>query len=112
MKLSTRDQDQASVFHIKGDLTGDHCERLRAEAEQAFRRGVRDLVLDLQETGFIDSHGLESLLWLQDRGAESLGQVRLAAPSDDVRTILRVTRLASRVEAHDSVDDALKSLRI
>ena len=112
MKLTHDDRDQVSVFSISGNLTADHVDGFREEAESCIRQSVRDFVIDVTAMPFIDSKGLEVLLWLQDRCADQLGQVRLAGTGQDVETILVATRLASRFDRHESVDAALKSLRI
>ncbi|MFW6059163.1 MAG: STAS domain-containing protein [Phycisphaeraceae bacterium] len=112
MKLACEDYDDISVMSIKGELVADEIERFRKTVQQRFEQSrVRDFVLDCNEMDFIDSQGLESLLWLQDQCADRLGQIRLAGCHDNIRTIFRMTRLAPRFDCHDDVDAALKSLR-
>ena len=71
---------------------------------------MRDFVLDLESLDFIDSRGLETLLWLQDKCNEMLGQVRLAGCPDHIYKVLEVTRLNTRFECHPDVDTAVTSL--
>jgi len=111
MKLETRNQGLAAVISIRGELTADHVDTLhRLTAAQLQAGEARDFVIDLAETPFIDSRGLETLLALQETCAEQLGQVRLASPDPSVQEILRITRLAGRLTSSDSVDAALASL--
>lgn len=111
MKLTHEDYDQVSVVAIRGELHAEECDTFREEMNKRLEQDVRDFVLNLAETESIDSQGLEALLWLQDRCAEQLGQVRLAHASPSVREVLRVTRLAGRLDCHDDVDAAITSLR-
>jgi len=112
MKLTFDDHDQMSVANVKGDLTGEYSDLVRKAALQRMEeQQVRDFVLNLEDTEFIDSQGLETLLWLQDTCGEHLGQVRLACVTEAVRTILEMTRLAARFDSHENVEAAMKSLR-
>ena len=112
MKISCEDYDQISVMSIKGELNADEVERFHKTAQERLAgEQVRDFVLDCEQMEFIDSQGIEALLWLQDQCAERLGQVRLACCDENVRTILELTRLAPRFACHDDIDGAVKSLR-
>lgn len=112
MKLMTEDHDQLAIFKIQGELVADASEDLLSAFRERMERQVRDYVFDLAETEFIDSQGLETLLEIQDKATEQLGQIRLAAVADNVNEILRITRLTMRLERHATVDEAIKSMRI
>lgn len=111
MLIKHRDQDELTVLTIQGELTADHTDRLRKVAIERMEAHIRDFVLDLSRTAFIDSKGLETLLWLQEECVDRLGQVRLAALPKNLETILRITRLAGRFETAESVEAAIGSLR-
>ena len=82
MKIAYEDKGPVTVLSIRGDLSLDETDRFQRETLQRMDQQVRDFVLDLESLDFIDSRGLESLLWLQDKCNELLGQVRLGF--DDV----------------------------
>ncbi|MEM6334065.1 MAG: STAS domain-containing protein [Planctomycetota bacterium] len=111
MKLEFEQFDQLAVIQISGDFTADDTDRFQRQALEQIDLNVRDFVLDLSESDYLDSAGLEALLWLQDESAQKLGQVRLASLTEQVATILRITRLDKRFDTHDDVDSAVKSLR-
>jgi anti-anti-sigma factor len=111
MKTTCEDHEQLSVVKFDGDVTVDDIESFRAAAQKRLDQNVRDFVLDLESTQFIDSKGLETVLWLQEAAAELLGQVRLAHVDENVAKVLELTRLASRFECHRDVDEAIRSLR-
>ena len=110
MKLSYEDNGPVTVLSIAGDLAVDDADRFQREALQRFDQDVRDFVLDLESLDYIDSRGLASLLWLQDKCNELLGQVRLAACPDHIYKVLEVTRLSSRFDCHPDVGTAVDSL--
>ena len=110
MKISHEEHDQVSVLTIKGDMIADSVDDFRKVALERMKASTRDFVLDLSRLKLIDSKGLEALVWLQDECAGNLGQVRLAGPDDNTRTILEMTRLVGRFDCHQDVESAIKSL--
>lgn len=110
MKISCQDKGPVTILSISGDLSVDEAARFQRDTLQRLDQNVRDFVLDLESLDFIDSRGLESLLWLQDKCSELLGQVRLAACPDHIQKVLEVTRLNSRFDCHPDVDSAVQSL--
>mgnify|MGYP001801524895 CR=1 FL=1 len=110
MKLSHEDHHELSVLTLKGDLASDETDRFRRAALERIEARIRDFVLDLENLESIDSQGLETLLWLQEQCDERLGQVRLAACQEQMRDVLKMTRLAARFECCDSVESAIRSL--
>ena len=112
MKLVYEDHDDLAVLTVRGELTADHADEFRRAALERMDKSARDFIVDVTELEFVDSRGLEALLWLQDTVAEALGQIRLAGANENVEKILEMTRLNKRFERHVDVHDARKSLRI
>ncbi|MBI1367433.1 MAG: anti-sigma factor antagonist [Planctomycetes bacterium] len=111
MKIAHEDYDQISVIKLNGELTADELDPLRRVVNDRLGSNVRDFVVEMSQLDFVDSRGLETLLWLQDQAGENLGQVRLVNPPENVRKILQMTRLDKCFDTHQDVDSALKSLR-
>lgn len=111
MKLKHENYDRVTVVNVQGDITVDEIEPLRRLLEERLEKDTRDFVLDFSTTEFLDSKALELMLWLQEKADENLGQVRLAGPTDNVRRILRLTRLDHHFDQHEDVEGALKSLK-
>lgn len=112
MKLTHQNDNQLSVLTLKGEFTADDVEQFERNVEDRLAAQARDFVLDLAELEFIDSAGLEALLKLQETCGDLLGQMRLAGACGNVEQILRMTRLTPRFDLRQSVEDAVKSLRI
>ena len=77
MKLSYEDHDTITVLKISGDLTADQVDPFRRSCQDRFEAGIRHVVLNMEHLTFIDSAGLEALLWVIDAAAERGGQLRL-----------------------------------
>jgi hypothetical protein len=67
--------------------------------------------MDFQKCGFIDSEGLEALLWMKRRSEDLFGQIKLANLDENCRKILQITRLDHRFEMHGDLVGALKTMR-
>jgi anti-sigma B factor antagonist len=112
MSLKCEDYNQVCVASIEGDLSADASPLLRQTAEERIdRRQVVDFVVDLEKCPFIDSEGLEALLWIKRRAEDLFGQMKLCGLDDNCKKILEITRLAQRFECHDTLESALKTMR-
>ena len=111
MKISSQDFEHIAVLTLSGEFTADDAEAFRRAADDRIRAGARHIVLDCHHLEFIDSKGLEGCLALQESLGDSGGQLRLIAPDETVATILVLTRLDLALEAHDSIERAVRSLR-
>ncbi len=110
MKISHEQFDQVAILELVGEMTDEELEPFNRLVAQCQAESPCDFVLDISELETIDSKGLEALLKLQEDAGESLRQIRLVAPGENVRTILHVTRLEHAFELQDDVEGALQSL--
>jgi anti-sigma B factor antagonist len=111
MNIRCEDYDHVTVVGLTGEFTTDSADTFKKSIEERLERKVRFFVVDLEQTTFIDSKGLESLLWLQEQCDEHLGQVRLCKPDETCKKILNVTRLDSRFDVFGDVTEAVKTMR-
>ena len=111
MNIRCEDYDHVTVVGIAGEFNSDATETFRKQIDERLQKKVRFFVIDLEQTTFIDSKGLESLLWVQQQCDENLGQVRLCKPDETCRKILQVTRLDGRFDVFADVTEAVKTMR-
>jgi anti-anti-sigma factor len=111
MNIRCEDYDHVTVVGLAGEFTADATDNFKKQIDERLERKVRFFVVDLEQTTFLDSKGLESLLWLQEQCDENLGQVRLCKPDETCRKILNVTRLDARFDIFADVTEAVKTMR-
>jgi len=112
MAIKCDEYNQVCVMAVEGDLANDLCGVMRKNADERIdQRRIVDFVIDLEKAPFIDSQGLETLLWLKERSEAALGQVKLVKLDDNCRKILEITRLDHRFECHKELAAALKTMR-
>jgi anti-anti-sigma factor len=112
MTIRLEQYNDIGVVALDGDLRG-------AQAAGEFRSAVgpplqaaqvRAIVVDFTRARFIDSQGLEALLWSRGRLGDDMGAVRLAGLDANCRKIFEMTRLDERFELHPDVQAALKAM--
>lgn len=79
---------------------------LRKQLHDLVEGGNARLVVDLSTTEFIDSSGLGALISGLKVARQAGGDLRIAAPTRQVVTVLELTNLNRVLRAHDSADGA------
>ena len=99
--------DALVVVALRGEL--DVAEAVRVLAELSVVTAYkRDIIVDLTDLGFIDSSGLAALARVRKRARHAGGDLLLAAPQQQVRRLLTLTRLIDVFSVHASVDEAAR----
>jgi len=112
MPIKCEEYNNVCVVNIGADLSGEVTAELRkAVDERIEQRQLVDFVVDFEKAGFVDSEGLEALLWLKRSCEDLFGQVKLINLDENCRKILEVTRLEHRFECHGDLSAALKTMR-
>lgn len=72
--------------------------------------GRRNLILDCAKLESIDSAGLGMFMLVSANTQKAGGQFRLAAVTDRVAAVLKMTRVYEMLSVHADVDAALRSI--
>lgn len=107
MTLDVGREDDITVIAVDGQLVLDNRARLRSAVGQRMEAGDRKFVVDFDGTTYIDSAGLSLLVSLAKEVGEEGGEMRLAAPGDDLRTLFELTRLDTLFHIADDRRQAL-----
>jgi anti-sigma B factor antagonist len=110
MKLKTQDYNDLTVVELQGELAVDVVDMLKNTMSELVAKKKLGIVLDLSNVSFIDSKGLEHLLWLRDYCRESSCALKLAALNENCTKILEVTRLEKEFDRYGELAQAVKSL--
>ncbi|MFZ5851119.1 MAG: STAS domain-containing protein [Actinomycetota bacterium] len=107
LSLSDYSAGDATVVVVAGEIDLDTAPALRAELLRLLHAGRARLILDFSAVSFLDSSGLGALIGARRRAQLTGTRVELAAPSDRVLEVLRLTALDRVFPVHASVADAL-----
>lgn len=102
-------RDGGTVVVPRGRLTMVSAKSFRETVTtQIARVDGQIVVVDLSQTEFVDSSGLGALVACLKTARQSGGDLRLAAPSEQVTMVLGLTNLDRVLRPRPSVDEALR----
>lgn len=109
MRIKTQDYNGVTVVELQGELDGDFIELLQKTITETVARDRTGIVVDMSAVGFIDSKGLEQLLWSRDYCDENRCEFRLAGLDENCEKILEITRLDGQFDCYAELAEAVKS---
>ncbi len=109
MRIRTQDYNDVTVVELQGELDGDFTELFQNTITEVIVKRKTGIVLDMSGVGFIDSQGLEQLLWSRDYCNENKRELRLAGLDENCVKILEVTRIENEFERYSELAGAVKS---
>ena len=80
---------------------------LKDAISEALKNGPPRVVLDMEGISFVDSTGLGSVIAALKQIRSSQGDLRLAAPNQQVRVVLELTTLDRVFPYYSTVEEAL-----
>ncbi len=110
MKINIVEKYNAAIIELKGDITGGTKD---AEFGESIRKllvdGKKNIVIDLKDTGFVNSSGLGMLISVYTTVKNGGGELKLANATEKIESLLVITKLTSVFTNYNSVDEAVKS---
>ena len=100
-------QSGAALVRLTGRLDLLSAIDVRKQLAEAVAAGHRRLVIDLAGVEFIDSTGLGSLVSGLKATRVAGGDLRLARPAEQARTILKLTTLDRVLKPYATTEEAL-----
>lgn len=94
------------VVSPQGRLNMTVAPLLRQQLHELVESGSTKLVVDLGRTEFIDSSGLGALISGLKSARQAGGDLRIAAPTAQIETVLALTNLNRVLRSHDCADSA------
>jgi anti-sigma B factor antagonist len=108
LEVQTRQTDAGiTVVAPSGRLDVAGAPTLKAAIGEAVKSGQPRLVIDMEGVSFVDSTGLGSVIAALKMVRGSKGDLRLAAPNQQVRVVLELTTLDRVFAYYPTVEDAL-----
>lgn len=109
MKIKIQDYSNVTVVELQGELDADFSELFQNTITDIVAKNKMCIVLDMSDVGFIDSQGLEQLLWARDYCNENKRELRLAGLDENCLRILEITQLEHEFEHYSELTEAVKS---
>jgi anti-sigma B factor antagonist len=110
MKASVRSIGKVAVLDLSGKITiGEGDVVLREKVTELLDSGQRNILLNLEKVGYMDSAGIGELVACYKRAKEKSGTVKLLNPSGKVFDLLQLTKLEEIFETFNDEREALVS---
>ncbi len=109
MKINKQTYNDVAVIELHGELEADVVESFESAISETIADSPTGIVLHMDAVDFIDSLGLESLIWARDYCNDNRCGLRIAGLGDNGRKILEITRLAEEFDTYDELTEAVKS---
>ncbi len=109
MKVKVQDYDDITVVELQGELDADVAELFQNTISDVIAKSKTGIVLNMKAIEFIDSKGLEKLLWARDYCIQNKREFRLAGLDDNCMKIMEITRLDSVFDHYAELTEAVKS---
>ena len=112
MKISTRTVDSVTVVDLQGRLIlGDDTEQFRNQIRELIQSGLKKILLNMGNVGYIDSSGVGELVRAYASVTSQGGQLKLLNLTKKLHDLLMVTKLLTVFEAHENEKQAIESFR-
>ncbi len=109
MAFKTEIYGDVAVIRLDDELTGDNVPRFQNALDPSLQEGIRNVVVDMEKTEYLDNSGLEAFADLRDRLQEAGGQLKLSGLGASCRKIFELTGLDKQVDLFETLIDAVKS---
>lgn len=108
LEVQTRQADNGvTVVAPTGRLDVAGAPALKEVITEVVKNGLPRVVIDMEGVSFVDSTGLGSVIAVLKQLRSSQGELRLAAPNQQVRVVLELTTLDRVFPYYATVEEAL-----
>ena len=104
------DPSGATVLRVSGRLDLLSASVLRDAVRRRIGQGDVNVVIDLSGVPYVDSSGIGALIGGLRAAREAGGELRIAAPAEQVVTVLELTTVNRILSPYASVEEALDGL--
>lgn len=103
--LSVRDEPGVTVVAVSGELDLLTAPKLMAELDDIVRQRTGDAVVDLSETGFVDSFGIQVLVSAHHRLVRQSRRLAVICGQSPVRHTLELTNVSEVLSLAETYEE-------
>jgi anti-anti-sigma factor len=109
MNVEITQRGSVVLIAVEGTVDTLTTNELNTLFEKQVESGRIRLVTDLSGVDYLASAGLRLLLTTASRVRQKGGELKVAAPNENVRRVMEMAGISTLIEVHPSVEDAIKS---
>lgn len=112
VKASIKYGGSVGIIDIRGSLVGDDdTDDVRSAAGDFLEQGIRNVVVDLHRVNYINSTGIGAIISTHTTVRKGGGDVKLIGLSENVQSLLVITKLIDVFDVFDTIDEAVASFQ-
>jgi len=112
MRIKEKISGNVAIVTLKGKLMGEpETDDLREKVISLVNEGMLNIVLDMKGVNWISSLGLGTLIAVLTSIRTKNGDIRIANITDNVESLLAITKVAKVFKTFESVDRAVASFK-
>ncbi len=112
MKFSTKELNNVTVVKMEGSmLGGPEASELNSALHKLLDAKKKNIVVDLGDVSLMNSSGLGMLIGAVTTMRNAGGNLKVAAATEKVVQVFKMTKVSSVIELHDSVKSAVESFK-
>ena len=110
MQIDVRSVGDVQILELQGRITfGRGPEQVKSAVRKAVDGGVLKVILDLRGVEFLDSTGIETLVWANSLLVKHGGLLKLLNVRPQIHHLLSITNLLTVLDVYAEEDQALAS---
>lgn len=99
-----------ALVRLEGVVDSTNVEEFFAFINSLFKRGVKRMVLDMENASYLSSGGLSVIVDAYKKADKEGGKLVIARASDMVADLFRVVQMERIIPFFESLEEALKAL--
>jgi len=112
MKFSTKELTNVTVVKMEGSmLGGPEASELNSALHKLLDAKKKNIVVDLSDVSLMNSSGLGMLIGAVTTMRNAGGNLKLAAATEKVTQVFKITKVGNVIELHDTVKSAVESFK-
>lgn len=110
MEFSVLEKKNCVIIALKGQiLGGPSADEFRSKISSLIEEGKTKVVGDLSEVSFMNSSGLGVLIASLTSLRREGGDLKLCSATERIKSLLKVSKLFTVFDHHDTLDEAVKA---
>jgi len=102
-------EDNILVLEIRGEVDAYTAQDLNKTLGDLLHDGYHQIVVEVSQMTFISSAGIRTFLYAQREAVQSGGEVKLVAPTDQVRRIFEIAGFYELFQITNDLEESFKN---
>jgi anti-sigma B factor antagonist len=111
MEMTIRQEGAIKVLSCQGRFDAQVADQFKHKLRDVIEQGDIQIILDLGGVVFLDSSGLGALVASQRKIKEKKGELKLAGPQPEVRSVFDITRVSRLFHICKDVPEAVQAFQ-